>query len=71
MDAASEGDPAAAEALREALPSLRSAAEAGGLEAQEVLGGVLLEWAENPAEVHGSAGPPSAAAPWASGAWRT
>ncbi|MFJ8585986.1 tetratricopeptide repeat protein [Streptomyces sp. NPDC093595] len=50
MDAASEGDPAAAEALREALPSLRSAAEAGDLEAQEVLGGVLLEWEQNPAE---------------------
>ncbi|MEU7700092.1 MULTISPECIES: tetratricopeptide repeat protein [unclassified Streptomyces] len=42
------GDPALARQLTEILPNLREAAESGDMGAQNVLGGVLLEFEEDP-----------------------
>ncbi|GAA2444876.1 tetratricopeptide repeat protein [Streptomyces glaucus] len=48
MEQAHHGDPAAADRLAETLPSLTAAAESGHLDAQNVLGGILLEWMDDP-----------------------
>ncbi|MFD7615051.1 tetratricopeptide repeat protein [Streptomyces sp. NPDC059828] len=50
LGGASVGDPEAVARLDEMLPALRAAAESGHVQAQEVLGGVLLEFKENPTE---------------------
>lgn len=50
MAAAQRGDDAAADRLGELMPALTAAAEAGDTGAQNVVGGILLEHAGNPAD---------------------
>ncbi|MEV6738546.1 tetratricopeptide repeat protein [Streptomyces sp. NPDC051104] len=50
LESAQDGDPAAADRLGEILPSLTAAAESGDMGVQNVLGGILLEFAEHPAD---------------------
>ncbi|MDO0914304.1 tetratricopeptide repeat protein [Streptomyces sp. DT2A-34] len=50
LESAQNGDSDAGDQLGEILPSLTAAAESGDMAAQNVLGGVLLEFAENPSD---------------------
>ncbi|MFD5423978.1 tetratricopeptide repeat protein [Streptomyces sp. NPDC127084] len=50
LGSTSDGDPEAMARLEEMLPALRAAAESGHVQAQEILGGVLLEFKEDPTE---------------------
>ncbi|MFF3845015.1 tetratricopeptide repeat protein [Streptomyces sp. NPDC002328] len=54
LESAQGGDPAAARRLSEVLPLLKEVAASGEVDAQNALGGILLEFEEDP----------SSAAPW-------
>ncbi|MGN9756668.1 tetratricopeptide repeat protein [Streptomyces sp. SD31] len=50
LESAQDGDLVAADRIGEMLPSLTAAAASGETDAQNVLGGILLEFAENPSD---------------------
>ncbi|MGW0081260.1 tetratricopeptide repeat protein [Streptomyces sp. NPDC003393] len=50
LESAQDGHADAADRLGDILPSLTAAAESGDMAAQNVLGGILLEFAENPSD---------------------